>query len=116
MNPHFIVNTMAAMRGAMWAKADGRLDNYNAAMFRAMWVDQKDIAQPDVLAEVVAQAGFDATAMAEAIQRQDIKQALIGATGAAVEAGVFGAPTMIIGDEMHFGQDRLDWVERALAA
>ncbi|MGI9423519.1 MAG: 2-hydroxychromene-2-carboxylate isomerase, partial [Hyphomicrobiaceae bacterium] len=76
VNPHFIVNTMAAMRGAMWAKAAGRLEDYNAAMFRAMWVDQKDISQTDILQEVVASAGLDAVAMAEAIQQQEVKQAL----------------------------------------
>ncbi|MEM6497234.1 MAG: 2-hydroxychromene-2-carboxylate isomerase [Pseudomonadota bacterium] len=116
MNPHFIVNTMPAMRGAMWAQAFGQLEAYNTAMYTAMWVDQKDIAQPDVIQDVLTTAGLDAAAMGDAIQQQDIKQALIDATNAAVESGVFGAPTMIIGDEMHFGQDRLDWVERALAA
>lgn len=115
-NPHFIVNTMAAMRGAIWAQSIGRLGDYNAAMFRAMWVDQKDISQPDVLTDVVTAAGLDAAAMAEAIQQQEIKQALIDATNEAVARGVFGAPTMIVGSEMHFGQDRLEWVERALAA
>ena len=116
MNPHFIVNTMPAMRGAMWAKSTGQLEPYNAAMYQAMWADKKDIAQPEVIREVLTSAGLDAAAMEEAIQSQDIKQALIDATTAAVNAGVFGAPTMVIGDEMHFGQDRLDWVERALAA
>ncbi|MGI9424153.1 MAG: 2-hydroxychromene-2-carboxylate isomerase, partial [Hyphomicrobiaceae bacterium] len=116
MNPHFIINTMAAMRGAIWAKAVGRLEDYNAAIFRAMWVDQKDIAQTDVLQEVVASAGLDAMAMAEAIQQQEVKQALIDATSAAVARGVFGAPIMIVDGELHFGQDRLEWVERALAA
>ena len=116
MNPHFIVNTMPAMRGAMWAKSTGQLEAYNAAMYPAMWADQKDIAQPEVIQDVLSKAGLDATAMSEAIQQQDIKQALIDATNAAVEAGVFGAPTMIVDGEMHFGQDRLDWVDRALAS
>ena len=116
MNPHFIVNTMPAMRGAMWAKSTGQIEAYNTAMYTAMWVDQKDIAQPDVIQEVLGSAGLDAAAMGDAIQQQEIKQALINSTSAAVEAGVFGAPTMIIGGELHFGQDRLDWVERALAA
>ena len=45
--------------------------------------------------------------------RLEIKQALIAATEAAVERGVFGAPTFFIDGVMHFGQDRLDWVEAA---
>ncbi|MEM7747382.1 MAG: 2-hydroxychromene-2-carboxylate isomerase [Pseudomonadota bacterium] len=116
MNPHFIVNTMPAMRGAMWAQASGQIEAYNTAMYTAMWADQKDIAQPDVIQEVLTTAGLDAAAMGDAIQQQDIKQSLIDATNAAVETGVFGAPTMIVGGEMHFGQDRLEWVERALTA
>jgi len=115
MNPHFIVNTMPAMRGAMWARQAGQLEAYNQAMFTAMWVDAKNIAEPDVLMEVVGSAGLDGPQMARAVQEQSVKQSLIDVTNAAVERGVFGAPTMIVGDEMHFGQDRLEWVERALA-
>ena len=113
MNPHFIVNTLPAMRGAMWAKAGGLLETYNTALFRAVWVEGKNVAEPEVLADVVASAGLDAEAMAAAVQQQEIKQLLIDATNAAVARGVFGAPTMIVGDELHFGQDRLEWVERA---
>ena len=114
-NPHFIVNTMPAMRGAMWAKATGQLESYNAAMFTAMWANQQDIAAPNIIEDVLTSAGLDAAAMTQAIQNQEVKQALIDTTSAAVERGVFGAPTMIVGDQMHFGQDRLEWVEQALA-
>lgn len=114
-NEHFIINTLGAMRGAVWAKSIGKLEDYNAAMYRAVWADNKNVAEPAVLTEVVTSAGLDAAAMAEGVQQQDVKQALIDATNAAVARGVFGAPTMIVGDELHFGQDRLDWVERALA-
>ena len=116
MNPHFIVNTMPAMRGAIWAQTSGQIEAYNTAMYTAMWADQKDIARLDVIEEVLTTARLDAAAMGDAIQQTDVKQSLIDATTAAVEAGVFGAPTMIVGDELHFGQDRLEWIERALAA
>ncbi len=116
MNPHFIVNTLTAMRGAIWAQQAGQVEPYNAAMFQAMWVDGKNLAELDVLSQIVASAGLDAAAMAAGVRDQAIKQALINATNAAVGRGVFGAPTMIVGDEMHFGQDRLAWVERAIAS
>lgn len=116
LNPHFIVNTMPAMRGAMWAEANGVLETYNAAMYRAMWVDAKNIAEPDVITQVLTAAGLDAAAMGEAIQQPEIKQALIASTEAAANRGLFGAPSMIVDDQVHFGQDRLEWVERALAA
>ena len=115
LNPHFIVNTMPAMRGAMWADANGVLEQYNTAMYTAMWVEAKNIAEPDVITEVLTSAGLDAAAMGEAIQQQEIKQALISATEAAAERGLFGAPSMVVGDQVHFGQDRLEWIERALA-
>ncbi len=73
------------------------------------------MADPAEIADVVAQSGLDADQMIAAIQQPDIKTALIAATDAAVERGVFGAPTMFVGDQMHFGQDRLEWVATALA-
>ena len=114
MNPHFIVNTLAIMRGAIWASASNVIERYNTAMFEAMWVGERNMAEPQEIMDVLANAGLDSGAAAEAVQSPDVKQALIAATGAAVERGLFGVPTMIIGDELHFGQDRLDWVAEAL--
>ncbi len=115
MNPHFIINTLAIMRGAVWAQAASCLEEFNRAMFEAVWVNQRNMADPAEINDVMAQSGLDAERMIEAIQQPAIKSALIAATDAAVERGVFGAPTMFVGDEMHFGQDRLEWVATALA-
>ena len=115
MNPHFIINTLSIMRGAVWAQAEMCLEAFNRAMFEAVWVNKRDMADQAEIADVVAQSGLDADRMIAAIQQPDIKIALIAATDAAVERGVFGAPTMFVGDEMHFGQDRLEWVATALA-
>ena len=114
-NPHFIMNTLAAMRGALWADSAGCLDEYNRALFEAAWVNQKNVGDVDELMTVLTQAGLDANAAADAVQKPEIKAQLIEATNAAVERGVFGAPTMFVAGEMHFGQDRLPWVEKALA-
>lgn len=116
MNPHFPVNTVGIMRGAMWAAATDHLEAYNKTMFEAVWADQKNMADPEVITEVLESAGFVAAPIIEATGQAEIKQALIDATNEAVERGVFGAPTMFVGDEMFFGQDRLDWVERTLGA
>jgi 2-hydroxychromene-2-carboxylate isomerase len=115
MNPHFIINTLNAMRGAVWAEEAGCLEPYNEALYRATWVDGRDTGNVDEIAAIVSEVGLDAAAMADAIQTPEIKQGLIARTEAAVARGVFGAPTMFVGDEMHFGQDRLDWVRDALA-
>lgn len=114
MNPHFIINTLLPMRGAIWARDNGVLETYTDAMFNATWAEQRDISNPAEIAAVLQGAGLDGQAMAAAVQQPEVKQGLIKATEAAVSRGVFGAPTMFVGDEMHFGQDRVDWVERAL--
>jgi len=115
MNPHFIINTLALMRGAIWARETGVLEAYDAAMFTAVWVDRRNMEDAAEIAAVVKKAGLDPAEMAEAITTPEIKQALIAETEAAVARGVFGVPTMFVADEMHFGQDRLDWVDAALA-
>ncbi len=115
MNPHFVVNTLAIMRGAMVAQRDGFLPAYDAAMFKAMWVTGRYLEEPAAIASVLTEAGFDADAIFAGAQDPAIKQALIDATEEAVARGVFGAPTFFVDGEMFFGQDRLIFVEEALA-
>ena len=115
MNPHFIVNTLPIMRGAMVAQRDGFLPAYDAAMFKAMWVTGRYLDEPAAIAAVLTEAGFDADAIFAAVQEPAIKQALIDATEEAVARGVFGAPSFFVDGELFFGQDRLIFVEEALA-
>jgi 2-hydroxychromene-2-carboxylate isomerase len=70
---------------------------------------------PAVLAEVLRAAGLDPAALMEEAQSPEVKQSLRAATDAAVARGVFGVPTFFVDGEMWFGQDRLGWVEEALA-
>ena len=116
MNPYFIINTLSLMRGAVAAQADGTFETYDAAMWPAMWVDGENMGEPGTIAKVLAGAGLDPAAFAERIQDQAVKDGLIANTGEAVRRGAFGAPTVFVGEEMFFGSDRLDYVERALAA
>lgn len=115
-NPYFIINTLPLMRGAMWARETGCLDAYDKVMFEAIWVHEKDMNDVAVIGAVLTEGGFDAKEVVAAVQDDAIKKQLIEATDAAASKGVFGVPTMFVGGEMHFGQDRLDWVRRALAA
>jgi len=115
INPHFIFNSMAAMRGATWAKQAGGIETYNKALFEAAWVKGLNVSDPEVIESLVAEARLDAEAMAAAIKEPTLKQVLIDETNAAVARGVFGAPTYFIDGVMHFGQDRLDWIEEALS-
>ncbi len=115
MNPNFPVNTIKMMRGAVVAEEEGFLPAYMDACFKAMWSDGKNMADDAVIAETFTAAGFDAALIAQRSGEDPVKDKLKRNTGAACERGVFGAPTFFVGDEMFFGQDRLDFVEDALA-
>ena len=113
-NPHFPVNTLTAMRVAVAALGDPRFGDLHRALFRAVWVDGKNLADEAVLEATVAAAGLDAAALLARAKEQAAKDALRRNTEEAVERGAFGAPTFFVGDEMFWGNDRLDFVEEAL--
>jgi 2-hydroxychromene-2-carboxylate isomerase len=115
MNPHFPLNTITVMRGAMVAQRDGFLRPYIDAILPAMWEEGKNISDAAVIAEVLDTAGLDGAAILAATQEQDMKDALAASTANAVARGVFGIPTFFVGDEMFFGKERLAQVERALS-
>jgi len=114
-NPHFPVNTLALMRGAVavQARQPERFMPYVDAMFRAMWVEPVDLGDPAVLASTLQAAGFDPHELLAMVGDAEVKARLIANTEAAVARGVFGAPTFFVGSEMFFGQDRLDFVREA---
>lgn len=115
-NPHFPVNTLALMRGAVGfqMREPTQFDDYVATMFRAMWVDGENLGDAAVVEEVLRRAGFDAAAFAALVADPAVKEALKQNTAEAVARGAFGAPTMFVDDQMFFGQDRLDFVREAL--
>jgi 2-hydroxychromene-2-carboxylate isomerase len=115
-NPHFPVNTLGLQRGGIAAQAAGCLEEYLEAVFPAMWVDAKNLGDTEVVHAVLSEAGLDADGLLAATQDPEVKAGLISNTEEAVSRGAFGAPTMYIGDEMFFGQDRLDFVEERLQA
>ena len=114
-NPHFPINTLTLMRGAVGVQLRRPQDftRYVEAVFRAMWVEPRDLGEPEVLAQTLAAAGFDA-GFTDIVADPEVKAALIANTEEAVRRGVFGAPTMFVGSEMFFGQDRLEFVREAL--
>lgn len=114
-NPHFPVNTLHLMRGAMACLDSPTFPVYLTAVFNALWVDGKNMNDADVVAEVLTGAGIDPSAVFGAAQSDAVKEALKNRTEEAVARGVFGAPSIFVNDSMFFGQDRLEWVEAALA-
>ncbi len=106
-NPHFPVNTLLAMRGAVFARSEGYLDTYAGAVLHHMWEAPKKLDDPKVFEEALTESGFDGAAIVAATQDQNIKDELAANTQRAVERGAFGVPTFFVGDEMFFGKERL---------
>ena len=113
-NPHFPINTLNLMRGVIAAERLDCVEPYVNAMFDAVWVDGKNMGDPEVVAAALADTGLDVTALLELSQDAEVKAELISRTEEAVARGCFGAPSMFMEDDLYFGQDRLDFVEEAL--
>lgn len=113
-NPHFPINTLNLMRGAIAATRLGCLEAYADAVYDAVWVGEKNMGDPEVVTATLTAAGLDAGALLALSQEPDVKAELVNATEEAVARGVFGAPTLFMDGEMYFGQDRLDFIEEAL--
>jgi len=101
-------------RGALVAIEDGRSAEYVTTVFAAIWGRPADLSQRSVLIDILERAGFDAPRLVERANAEDIIARLDTETKAAAERGVFGAPTMFVGEQMFFGNDRLDFVAEAL--
>lgn len=114
-NPNFPINTLTLMRGAAGYQGSERFEHYVKTIFEALWVQQKNLGKLEVVAEVLSAAGFDPAEFERLVNDEAVKERLKTNTEEAVKRGVFGAPTFFIGSEMHFGQDRLDFVAEALA-
>ena len=116
-NPFFPINTITLMRAAtgLQMRNDPRFGEFAEAMFHSIWVESKNMNDPATVGAVWQAAGFDATAMLALCGEQAVKDQLKGDTQAAVERGIFGAPTFFVGDKMFWGQDRLDFVREALS-
>lgn len=110
-NPHFPVNTLNMMRGAMLAQRLGIFDAYVAAVYSGMWEQQLNMGEPDVYLGVLEAAGLPAQEFATGNTDPEVKQALITVTEEAIARGTFGSPTFFVGDEIFFGKDRLRDVE-----
>ena len=115
-NPFFPINTLVLMRAAVGVqrRTPQRFDAFLQAVFTAMWVEQRNLNDPAEVMATLGKAGFDPAAMQALVTEPAVKDALRANTDEAIARGVFGAPTMFVGDTLYFGQDRLDFVREAL--
>ncbi len=113
-NPHFPINTITLMRGFIAAHEMGVVEQYVEANLSAMWEQGLNMGDPEVATGVWQAAGLDAGGLAEAIQTQPVKDALLQNTQQAADRGAFGVPTFYVGDEMFFGKERIIQIEQIL--
>jgi 2-hydroxychromene-2-carboxylate isomerase len=114
LSDSFPFATVTANRIALVIDEQGKLREFAERTFNEIWVQGSDPNDPAVLSRLIVAVGADPEAVLPRAQAQEIKDRLRANTDEAVKRGAFGAPTFFIGDEMFVGNDRLDFVERAL--
>jgi 2-hydroxychromene-2-carboxylate isomerase len=114
MNPHFPINTLPLMRIAAGLVGDARFAPFVEAAYNAMWAQPRNMGDPDEIRATLNQAGLDGAALLALAEDPAAKDRLKTNTEEAVSRGAFGAPTFFVGEEMFFGQDRLEFVAEAL--
>jgi 2-hydroxychromene-2-carboxylate isomerase len=115
-NPHFPVNTIQIMRGAVAAEMDGVGKRYIDAVFHHMWEEPKKMDEPEVIRAALDASGLNGASILARMQDQAVKDTLLKNTESSVARGTFGAPTFFVGSEMFFGKDRLREVEEEIEA
>ncbi|MHC8345147.1 2-hydroxychromene-2-carboxylate isomerase [Pseudomonas sp. RT6P73] len=116
-NPHFPINTLMLMRAVtgMQLRHPERFQAFIDCLFHALWVEGRSLDDPATVAAVLMQNGFDPNEVLALTADEEVKTALKDNTENAVQRGVFGAPSMFVGGQLFFGQDRLDFVLEALS-
>ncbi|MGH7907427.1 MAG: 2-hydroxychromene-2-carboxylate isomerase [Candidatus Binataceae bacterium] len=115
MNPHFPHTTLQLMRAAIVSQDLNIFPAYHRAVFTAYWAEGRKLADEAVLRDVLTRASLPADEIIGLSASQPIKDRLREVTSDAIRRGVFGVPTFFVGDEMYWGNDRLDFVEAALS-
>lgn len=115
-NPHFPINTLTLMRAVtgMQMRQPDRFLAFINCLFSALWVEARNLNDPATVAAVLNENGFNPDEVLVLSNEDAVKATLKENTETAVKRGVFGAPSMFIGNQLFFGQDRLDFVEQAL--
>ena len=115
MNPHFPINSLQLMRGAVAAMHLGCFMPYVDAVMTAMWEDGVNTGDPVLVNDILDKAGLDSTALTAKAADPEIKAELVANTEKAATRGAFGVPTFFVGDDMFWGKERLGQVADALA-
>jgi 2-hydroxychromene-2-carboxylate isomerase len=114
---HFPVDDRLAVLSVVAAREMGAdVTTLTRAMLAAVWVEERDLADPATVAALVSAAGLDASAVLAAAQEPEAADRLRADADEAIALGVFGAPTYVVNGERFWGQDRIDQLDRALGS
>ena len=116
-NPHFPINTLVLMRAVTGIQLHHpeRFVAFIDCLFKALWVDGRNLNDPATVAAVLSGNGFDPNEVLALTADETVKATLKDNTEKAVQRGVFGVPSMFVDNQLYFGQDRLDFVIEALS-
>jgi 2-hydroxychromene-2-carboxylate isomerase len=107
--------SFAPLRAAVFAEEQGKIEEFSLECFRLEFAEGRSPAELETMLDAAQGAGLDPDEVIQAIERQDIKDRLREYTDEAFERGVTGIPTVAIGDELYWGDDRLDEAVAAMA-
>ncbi len=110
-NPHFPVNTLQIMRGAVFARNQDYFEDYVGAVYRHMWREAKKMDDAEIIQAAFVASQLPSEDIIAGMTDPAVKQRLIDNTAASVARGTFGSPTFYVGEEIFFGKDKLRDVE-----
>lgn len=115
MNPHFPINSLHLMRGAIAAQHLGCFMPYVDTVMTAMWENGANTGDAAVVRQLLDDAGLDSAALLAKADDRDVKAELVANTEQAATRGAFGVPTFFVDGEMFWGKERLGQLAEALA-
>jgi len=114
-NPHLMTGDHSmTLKGALVAQEMNLEDRYNSAMFSAFWNDAVNVTDRGAILQHLDSAGLDGNSILTKAEGDEYAKRLASNTQFAADRGVFGSPTFIVGSEIFFGNDRLDFLEATL--
>ena len=116
MPTKFPIKTSPALRGALAMRRFGKEWDYLEAIFAAYWErDDASVAELEGLRPVASALGVDPDRFVALADGAEVRQELIAETDGGLARGVFGAPTLVVGKEIFWGKDRMDFIDEELA-
>jgi len=116
MPTRFPIKTSPALRGALAMRRFGKEWQYLEEIFAAYWErDDASVAELAGLRPLAGKLGVDVDRFLALADSAGVRQELIAETDAALASGVFGAPTFVVGQEIFWGKDRMDFIDEELA-